>query len=235
MSDPGGSPFVELMGDDRFLDYRDRIEQYEETMAGWPSLRRLIGYYEASDWGYFDTEAERITEASPPTASDEPWARHDYLHRLLDVAFAPLWTRRSYPDMKAELWQRVTTAPQPDRVLAFAAAMARDAGFSQDRHVMFGTLNLFVEARKAMLPALSVELMPEERIASLRIMRDDYGQLRDLYLNAFETSHKVLAYVFGLLNSAERGNPDDFASPPLHLHRTSGLFRGCLVPERPYN
>ncbi|MCK4849717.1 MAG: hypothetical protein KAT11_00120 [Phycisphaerae bacterium] len=217
MWDPGGSPFLlhrHIMGD-RFLEWRKRLDLFRSWAEHeWPALKRLISYYLDSNWGQFDVAGKGLLKKTWPDPT-EIWQRHDYLHRLLDAAFMSLCVEMHYPDMKKQ-WLESSLPPYADsaKTAVFAANAVNNDVINRLQKSIFHCLELFMENRSALLPGLPVHMYPSgksQAVLELRLFRDDFPALRDLYVATFESCHKVLRYVVGQLNIAKRGNPDAFA------------------------
>ncbi len=74
----------------------------------------------------------------------------------------------------------------------------------------------YVDARDAWLPGLCVGMMDPMVLADappIRIYRDDFPTLRDIYIQGFELLHKALTWMLGAINTALRGSRDDFGPP----------------------
>lgn len=216
MWDEGGSPFImhhQLLGD-RFQEFYQRLNTFRETSdQDWLKVRRWIGYYVNSQWEDFDSEGKRIFEEYWPSPEKE-WMRHDFLHKTLDTLFAPIWVNSYYPDMKAE-WCYLSGFPKgvPEALTKFAENSIRSGEIQEVQKEVFHCLDLFMENRSALLPGLAAEMYTrnkEESIQELRLFRDEFAQLRDLYVVTFETCHHVLKYVVGVINIEKRGDCDDF-------------------------
>jgi len=216
MWDAGGSPFL-LQRDlqkENFIGWHRRLQLFRLwSDREWPALRRLIGYYLDSNWDRFDAEGKRLLEQQWPNPKKN-WQRHDYLHRILDVAFVPLWIEPFYPNMK-KAWLESSLPPYADdgKTATFCLHAVQPGRVNDLQRTVFHCLELFVENRGAVLPALAAELYPkgsEQATLDLRLFRDDFAVLRDLYVATFESCHKVLHYVVGQLNIAKRGDADAF-------------------------
>jgi len=64
-----------------------------------------------------------------------------------------------------------------------------------------------------MFPGVLSDLLPNEHQAEvdrLRLFRDEYELLRDLYIQSFETCHKALRWVVGSANASDSADPNVF-------------------------
>lgn len=223
MTAPGGSAFMRfagLIGPDamkRLIATRD--ESHEKRRELEPLLARLVTYYQNGDHKRFDSNVNPfLPEGVAPSAD---WHRADILHRLLDLLVVPVlvledWT--AYPEMKAEfngLWS--SDAANAALLRVFAKREGRSPSLRTVHRDVFALLNRYVSNISAMLPGAMCNMVPPEsqfEIGTLRLLRDDFEPLRDLYVNAFETSHKALSWIIGAANIVQRGAVDAFVTPP---------------------
>jgi hypothetical protein len=216
MWDEGGSPFImhhQLLGA-RFSEFYRRLNTFR-TVSGqdWLKVQRWIGYYVNCRWEDFDSEGKRIFEENWPSPVKE-WMRHDFIHKALDTLFAPIWINLYYPTMKAE-WCCLSGFPEgmPKAVKDFAKSSIQSGEIQEVQKEVFHCLDLFMENRSGLLPGLAAEMYTidkEKSIQELRLFRDEFSQLRDLYVVTFETCHHVLKYVVAVNNIKKRGDCDDF-------------------------
>jgi hypothetical protein len=87
-------------------------------------------------------------------------------------------------------------------------------------------IDLFVERFDAWQMGLLLRVMPEDRLVLLdemRLFRDEFDILRDLYQQGFETACKVLRYLMAAENTVIRGQPNSFGTiiPPTINRRRS--------------
>ncbi len=90
MADPGGSAFnmhMPALGDDRFLDWKTKLEQFDQlAVRDWLNVVRWWGYYTSDQWNLFDSHARDYwSDDWPDDPSD--LALHDSIHRALEVIF----------------------------------------------------------------------------------------------------------------------------------------------------
>jgi len=209
----GGSPFLmhqKLLGD-RFSEVNSRLNTFCQAKdKDWPKLRRLIGYYIDRNWKPFDDEGRRIFEEEWPRIADD-WHRHDIIHKLLDVFLLPLCVNRYYLDMKIE-WCTSSIFKHPSKILfSFVSECVESGELRSAQRDIFHCLEQFVENTGGLLPGLSVLLYDgKNRPSNLRLFRDDFPRLRDLYVATFETCHHLLRYPLATINIQERKNAGDF-------------------------
>lgn len=223
MTVPGGSPFMHfagLVGLDqmqRFIATRDLSQERRLEVA--PLLTRLVTYYQNNDHHRFDLNVKPLLpEGVAPTAD---WHRADILHRLFDLLVVPVLALEewpAYPEMKAEfnaLWS--PNAANASLFKVFARREARSTALRSIHRDLFELLNRYVSNIPAILPGAMCNMVPADKqseIDELRLFRDDFEGLRDLYIHAFETSHKALSWIVGAANIGQREAVDAFLTPP---------------------
>jgi len=226
MADRGGSPFLlnfRLLGR-RFDEFMNRRRAFQGFVANnWQGIRRLLTYYLAADWHSFDRQLRRALPEGNPVP-EEAWQRHDVVLKVLTVFLTPLQTSPLQINLMVDWSSRITNPEgRVDVVTRFARERVTSGEVVQRQQDLVHCLELLIQQRAAYLPALAAELYEhgeEEALAELRILRDDFPALRDLYITTFESCHHVLEYVVGSLNAWERGDPDDFGRPkPASLAR----------------
>jgi hypothetical protein len=213
MWDDGGSPFLmhhRLIGD-KFVDLNSRLNTFCQVKdKDWLKLRRLIGYYVDRNWEAFEKEGKRTFVEIWPEMTDN-WHRHDFIHRLLDVFFLPLCVNQYYIFMKDEWCHLPIFKNPPIAFYDFIIQSIESNGLQNAQRDIFHCFEQFVENTGGLLPGLSVLLYDEKkRPEGLRLFRDDFPKLRDLYVLTFETCHQLLRYPLAIINIQERGSIDDF-------------------------
>jgi hypothetical protein len=221
MWDDGGSAFMHftsLIGMEkmqRFLTVTDRARD-GATKFG-PVISRLVSYYSVSDWARFDSNAVALLPpgAHPPVNSLE---RIDLLHRAFDALVAPVVFAdgsEGYAQMKMEwnggLWSG--RGSNADALLAFGQSEASSPKLMTCHRDLLACLERYVANFPGIFPGLLCNLVPQEEqseIDQLRLFRDDFEALRDLYVNAFEACHKSLRWIIGAANVAQRASADRF-------------------------
>jgi hypothetical protein len=220
MEEHGGSPFItffEWLGSEGIQRYQRSFYQTKHLMdTDWLKLKRLTTYYINRDWQHFD---QAITELLPDellTFTAE-WYRDDRLHKLYELFFAEMWSAHPlhyFLDLKSS-WNRLW-APQRghfDDLVSFARFETATPAFENIQRDVFSQLARFVDLVWAMFPGLLLDLVPSEhepRIDELRLFRDEFEVLRDFYIQAFETSHKMLRWIIGSTNIDKHGDANMF-------------------------
>lgn len=217
MWDKGGSPYFmqrELLGK-RFDEFYKRLKEFRGGCeSDWLKLKRWLGYYVSSKWQEYDAEGKKIFEETWPSPSEE-WMRHDFVHKALDHFFAPLWVEYYYVGMKEE-WCGLFSSKNKtgETIQKFVDDSVSSGEIAAAQRDVFHCLELFVANRSALLPALPALMYAgKDAVKDLRLFRDDFPKLRDLYVTTFETCHKNLRYVLAVVNAIERGDVENFDSP----------------------
>jgi hypothetical protein len=242
MEQPGGSPFIMAMqqlGDSALTVMHNRATFLAQVHEYWPTLQRWFIYYLDENWSQFDVEAKRFFDEIEDDFLAQPWVKHDAIHRALDLVTAPGWFGDLYVRFKSELWGLFEVS-DPGFI-----AFSKTLGDVRDRQRnLFHCLDLVVERREAWLPAalaLFYKDGGEAAFKELRISRDDFPALRDVYIASFEACQGSLDLVVAILNLVKRGDPDNFGTtvpprltsqgvkrPPRHL----GEFRKLPVASK---
>jgi hypothetical protein len=224
MAEPGGSAFItfyQWLGPDGIMQYQRAFYQMKHFVrSDWKRLSRLSTYYLNHDWDHFD---KTIGQLVPKGESDLPveWKRDHETHYLYDVFFGPMWALqpdKHFMEMKAA-WNALWSADRPhfNEIVSFAQAEIKTPAFTNTQKELFEQLGRYVDLINAMFPGLLCDLLPDKyqpQIDQLRLFRDEYELLRDLYIQSFETSHKVLRWVLGTVNADIHGDPNKFVPPP---------------------
>jgi hypothetical protein len=216
MYEEGGSPYLfqRALLKDNFLPFYKRLYTFRDTSENdWLKLKRLIGYYVESNWGQFDFEGKKLLGEKWPNPHKD-WHRHDLIHRLFDNLFMLLCVNDYYPQMKASWSEIFSPSAYNYNVLLQFARQCIDNGEIRDcQKSIFYCLDVYMDNRSAILPAFPTEFYSKKDWKlhkDLRLMRDEFAQLRDLYVVTFESCHRILKYVIAVINILNRGDPDIF-------------------------
>ena len=221
MWDDGGSPFIMHFSGlgDNYYEFDARLKEFKEIAKNdWLKVQRWIGYYLDNNWSQFDLEYENIFKGSLGEPK-EIWHRHDLLHRSLDFLFSFLWVDPYYPNMKKE-WAELVVKGEKENlgITDYMEKEMNSGNVNKIQKEIFHCLSLFMKHRDAILPGLVIEMYEPERkerlIEELRLFRDEFSELRDLYISTFEACHDTLKFVMAINNIVFRGNADDFGSSP---------------------
>ena len=224
MAEPGGSPFItffQWLGPDGIQQYQRAFYQMRHAIdKDWRRLARLSTYYLNHDARHFDKALKSwLPKGQRFPAAD--WQRDHTVHSLYILFFGPMWAlhpQRYFLEMKVA-WNALWS---PDRnnfkqVVSFAKDEIGTSAFTNTQRDLFEQTGRYVDLIGAMFPGLLCDLLPDAhqpQVDQLRLFRDEYEMLRDLYIQTFETSHKVLRWVLGTVNADAYGDPDRFVSVP---------------------
>lgn len=220
MMETGGSPFLFTMAilGQRNEEFMKRLKTFRELVdRDWNNVRRWLSHYTERRWEGFDRTGELIFEENwvPPTSNMQ---RHDLIHRALDIMISPILLTDHYIKMKQSWYETWATGNGiPPETVALVAEFARNevstGGLTGLQRDIFHCLELYINNRSNILPALSISMYPsgiDHAIQDLQLFRDDFPILRDLYITTFETCHKAIKYILAPVNAAQRGNVQDF-------------------------
>lgn len=218
LSGVGSAPSMTLLwlvGDDlaeNFFRYLGRGRHAAEDW--WPRVRRVYEYYLAEDWERFNKAGRAIFEDYWP----DPITTHEratYAHQALGVALKALvddeWPASA---MFLNRWLRKhSSAVERPAYVAFAQAEADSGTLATLQRRVFDVLDLFVQRFESWQMGMLRRLIPDRNLPlldDLRLFRDEFDILRDLYQQAFETICKTLRYPIAAQNTIKRNDPGDF-------------------------
>jgi hypothetical protein len=224
MAEPGGSAFLtfyQWLGPDGILQYQRAFYQMRHfVQSDCKRLSRLATYYLNRDWHHYDRAVRQLLPSGESNLPAELKRDHE-IHHLYEIFFGPMWALhpgKHSMEMKVG-WNALWS---PDRrhfkeLVSFAQVEVETPAFTNIQRDLFDQLARYVDLLSAMFPGLLCDLLPDKyqpEIDKLRLFRDDYEMLRDLYIQSFETSHKVLRWIIGAVNATEHGDPDKFVPVP---------------------
>jgi hypothetical protein len=223
MSDPGGSAFMfhcQVLGNERVAKFQAASrELHGRVVVNWASLNRLTTYYTNRDWTHFDREVTSLLPESECRFS-EPWRRDHGLHFLYDILLVPMWALtpgRIYPEMKATFNALFDSdAPNFSAVVAYAKQEAESPLLARLQKDLFSNLSRYIALRSGLLPGALLDMWPEaarNKPYPLRLFRDEFEAIRDLYIQSYESCDRSLRYVLGVANAHAHGSADRFEWP----------------------
>lgn len=236
----GGSPFLHfssLIGLAEIDRYNQlSMEMRESLKENGSDLARLTAYYRRGDWVRFDASLRALSGRAEGMPSVD-WQREDAIHRLWEMLVVPLlYLDRSnfFPLMKEEwsvLWN--DTGAHFNALIDFAVSEVATDSFKACHSDLLSAIERYSAKATAILPGALANMVPaakQPEVDELRLYRDDFEMLRDLYVNTFEACHKALRWVVGAHNIAARGSADSFVAPvgsnenpPSSLKKYAGL------------
>jgi len=217
MGEPGGSPFIfhtMIFGPEQISNLIKRTNQFRHLIKNdWLDLKRLFRYYIDRNWTMFD---KGIGQYIPKESLSKAWHRHDAMHRLLDIFTVHIWAKDTYPKMKKE-WNEffIPKGQYKDLIISFSQKIEKDAEIIHLQEHLFDCLVTYVQEHDAILPGFIAESYPKplEQYGDLRILRDDFPVLRDIYVQTFETCHKAIPIIVEMVNVVKRGAPEKYTVP----------------------
>jgi hypothetical protein len=192
--------------------YLSRGRQAAEEL--WPQVRRLYEYYLESDWARFDKTGKTIfaDEWRPVSTTHE---RATVANQAVGLVLAAIVDDEH--EASAEFLRTYLRAHMKALDSAQYRSFARsevDSGLvpTLQRRV-FDLLDLFIQRFESWHIGLVSRVIPQENeqlLDDLRLFRDEFDILRDLYQQAFETICKTLRYPVAAQNTAARESPNAF-------------------------
>jgi len=230
MNELGGSPFLmhhQLLGN-RLEEFLKRLGMFRDIIdSDWKAIHRLITYYLDRNWEQFDIQGKKLIDENWPSVKSE-MQRHDILHRFLDILCAPLWIKSYYPEMKEDwnLTFNEAIKKRPKELELYLELVKESQELPELQRSLFHCLELYINNKSGLLPGLAVEMYQDglNDKNRLRLFRDEFPLLRDVYISSFEACHKTLNYIIGVLNIVYRGNYNSFINgDPKNLNKFAKL------------
>jgi hypothetical protein len=204
-----------LIGDEQannFFMYLSRGRQAAEDL--WPKVRLIYEYYLEEDWGRFNKSCQALFDESwkIPTTTHE---RATVAHHALGVTLKAIVDDEhpaSATFLSRWLWKH-TAALDHGSYVDFARADVENLTTLQRR--VFDVVDLFVQRFDSWQIGVLRRLIPDENLPqldNLRLFRDEFDILRDLYQQAFEVIAKTLRYPVAAQNSVLRDDPNSFGT-----------------------
>lgn len=216
---PLGMPFMmnsELLGEN-FENYKYRYDNFVEiTSDSWKTIRRIWSFYLDEKWQRFNNEAKKIFEDWPD--SPNIIAKNDIPHRLFDHVFMPIMCDLFFVEMKQE-WNSANgqcIKTHQEIYQKYISSVGKEKIIEQQMQ-LFHCVEQYVDKRSSFLPAFPLSMYDLNNKTGvntdeLRIFRDEFPSLRDLYIITFEACHKVLAHIAAINNIIINGDPNKFTS-----------------------
>lgn len=239
MFERGGSPFIfmfQSLGEEKLAILQRANREFPAVVRkDWRALERLCRYYLDRNWVAFDRGLGSLWPEENSPVYD--WQRHDAIHILFDLLTAPVWgPTAAYPGMKGAWNGVVRPSRENEKQLREAVGkFSRDAEVRELQEILIDCLRLFVTQHEAWLPGLAVTLLPESQSRDeLRVFRDDFPALRDLYIRVFEACHRALNVLVPLLNLMKRGDSNSYYDRVAleKVPRTRAQFSGLKAASK---
>lgn len=218
IAEKGGAPAATLIGLLRennmelFIKTSERFRSFREHV--WPKYQRWYEFYLQGQWIHFD----RVTREQYGDSWSEPRSQGDrdsYAYRALSLSLAmcrtslDLMNDSFFDDVSAKL----EVALEVEEYKAYVRVVATET--DQDQKRLWDCIRLFMRMSDSWLPGLIFDLVSDNsRVnpSDLHLCRDEFHQLRDMYISCFEACCKTLVYLVELQNTVARGRPDAFTT-----------------------
>ncbi|MFE6860434.1 hypothetical protein [Nocardia sp. NPDC057668] len=214
----GSGPSLTLLmlaGNDRIQDLMMCLSRGNYAAENlWPQARRLYEYYLEGDWVRFNKIAEEFF-------GDE-WTRGETTHERASVAHHAVGTalanmiddhHEASSIFMRRFLRKHMAAIQNDRYRAFAVAESESGRISALQRSLLDVTDHFVQRFECWTMGVLGRVIPDgnrEALADLRLFRDEFDILRDLYQQGFEIACKFLRYLVAVQNVIKRGDPELF-------------------------
>jgi len=208
----GGSAFMQLwefMGD-RFPEYQSRAHLLHEfRLLVLPSIRRTASLYVAENWQDLGRSLKelKLSDISGAAGQHPAYA----FQRLFDSLYVPILDPDIRIPLTDELLVNLNACTQRHKEVfaAFLTRLFEQHGFGQFRRQVVETTAKCFSKFDALVPALAYEHFTKEwakRLDDFQIFRDDFDELKSLYVDVFELASRSLVYTGGISNLANRGS-----------------------------
>jgi hypothetical protein len=208
--------------------------------AQWSGFRHFYEYYLAEQWVLFDSSGRALYGEHWP---DQPTPLQR--ESLAQTPFMLLLLPTQVEEHGSHLFRRFSEAHLDGVAVpayrAFAAEEVQAGRVRAEMRRTFDVIDSFLREDESWASGVirwSVD--PSIDLSSLRLCRDEFPLLRDLYQQAFEATAKSLRYVVASINQAQRGSPTAFpaaapagvARPSAHPVRTFAKFDKLVTADK---
>jgi hypothetical protein len=220
LSDFGGGPnitFGELIGDN--LRANAIHARFHGLGPTWKRYEQFLHYYLTKQWDRFNATGAKLYENTWKT-TESAQARHAAALLPAHLLLLPLIPKRPKSDLfEAAIGavQRVATKPG---FIAWAISAEVAGSTARVQRALFEQLRSFMRIWESWAPGLVVRWTHPSKIhllESLRVFRDDFEILRDVYVQVYETCCRALPVVVAVVNTEKRGDPDIFGPVPASI------------------
>ncbi|WP_138946758.1 hypothetical protein [Plantibacter sp. M259] len=213
---------LDLLGPNA-LQYLGSIGSARSAIAQqWQPTRRIFEYYLDENWVQFDRAIDLVFK-EVEAIEDVSWPTGDTTHERATRAYTSvqlLTGELVIPSVPMHhFWQNYSeTHLRALEVASFVDMLRadRESGtLPQLERSTFDLVDLFIQRHEMWAMGGIGRLLDPDRNSvwdELELARDEFGAVRDLYQQAFETICKTLRYLIAARNSAERQDPNDFGS-----------------------
>jgi hypothetical protein len=216
------------------MTFMEELGQGREAVASqWPAVRRLYEYYLDENWSLFDRTFARNYSAldlpSGPTQHERATRAH---HPLLGV----LGSIVSPSDRGTRLLLRYANKHTAAvAVPTYRAILRSDVAAHRTRELQrltFDVVDLFIARREMWAMGGLRRLVEPDRLPildELTLPRDEFGETRDLFQQAFEAVCKSLRFLVIAQNAAKRGDAEDFGE--VHPEKLAASRRATTLKK----
>lgn len=208
---------VGLLGNDnmsRFMQTNGRFRSFRERV--WPDYQRWYEFYLQRQWDHFD----RITREQYGANWAEPRHQGDrdsYAYRALSFSLMACKTSGDLADANFfdDIYARLEMVLDLEEYKSYVHAVAEAGAIDHEQKRLWDCIRVFMRMSDSWLPGLIFDLVsdnPQVDPNGLRLCRDEFHQLRDMYISCFEACCKTLVYLVELQNTVVRGRPDAFSA-----------------------
>ncbi len=226
----GGSVWIRVFSDSDQEYLAKASENWNElnhvVLGHLPDLRRAVSCWRSGD----STNLRVCTNAVPGCSGKDDFSLiGSGLQTMMDLCFVE--PERSVADRDImQLLNRLNGHSGYESLLHEFDAEGLSAHVDRLIDLCERTLLLF----DAAIPGLvgeSVEVMSNTGFSDYRLFRDDYTELQSLYVEAFEVSTKLLAFLGCCLNLAKRGDPSHWSNG---AHKTLATTLKMVAADREF-
>lgn len=213
LSEFGGAPsaiYVELLGDS-VLSVSHRLSALRESIfTGWDDIQNLYEYYLYEQWTNFDKLAREFFDGCPDELA--PPARDSAAFRSLMIALTGLETsEESSYRILMELKEKLESFSDIPEFIRYANQAVDSGVIARDQRRLWDCVKNFMKARESSFPGAIMDAAKGANVvdkSELRLCRDDFAQLRDIYVSSFEVCCKSLTHLVAMINTSLRGAPE---------------------------
>lgn len=201
-------------GSERLANFRVKMEQH------WPRYTEALEYYISEQWDYFERSLGGIIETEWEDSKYRSNQRHRAANLVTSLLLVPLQPDRYSLALSEDLAHYAPSAFSnlPLKALAYELELA--GRLSELQANLYRVFIEYMNAWEMWLPGLTVKMTQpsmDAEIEKLRIARNDFPLLRDLYLQTCENICNSLFVVTAIVNASLRADPNSFANPPPEL------------------
>ena len=194
--------------------FHDRIEE-------WKRYERLLHYYLQSDWNRFNLAGASLFRGNwrnPRNAQE----RHIAALRPAQLLLFPALPSAIHALLLEDYASVIIGLGQGSSFADWSLLEEQSGRLGAVHQALFGALNQYVrrwESWSAGYLVQATDPQMRSKLEKLRLCRDDFSDLRDLYVQTFEICCSALPYAAALLNQGHRGSPEIFSEVPAAILR----------------